>query len=129
MNAERMALDRDVDLVHRIVADGLKKWNRENIGAYSAGVVLGAVRRVLGLAAVIVPATLFGMNIGSAVLLGLRIGLMIELVAMMIVFCVRDLKKIINQRKHSILDATLMGTLTAVALTKIDDGIRDNSFN
>ena len=129
MNAERMALDRDVDLVHRIVADGLKKWNRENIGAYSAGVVLGAVRRVLGLAAVIVPATLFGMNIGSAVLLGLRIGLMIELVAMMIVFCVRDLKKIINQRKHSILYATLMGTLTAVALTKIDDGIRDNSFN
>ena len=129
MNAERMALDRDVDLVHRIVADGLKKWNRENIGAYSAGVVLGAVRRVLGLAAVIVPATLFGMNIGSAVLLGLRIGLMIELVAMMIVFCVRDLKKIINQRKHSILDATLMGALTAVALTKIDDGIRDNSFN
>jgi len=129
VNAERMALDRDVDLVHRIVADGLKKWNRENIGAYSAGVVLGAVRRVLGLAAVIVPATLFGMNIGSAVLLGLRIGLMIELVAMMIVFCVRDLKKIINQRKHSILDATLMGALTAVALTKIDDGIRDNSFN
>ena len=102
MNAERMALDRDVDLVHRIVADGLKKWNRENIGAYSAGVVLGTVRRVLGLAAVIVPATLFGMNTGSAVLLGLRIGLMIELVAMMIVFCVRDLKEIINQRKHSI---------------------------